>query len=175
MMKTTANSPSSNDKILVAVIIAPHGINGALSAESYSDNPRRFCVGAQLLTENGTVMSISSASMHKGRLLLRFEGIEDRNSAEPLRGLKLYASAADVDPLPEGSYYYFQLIGLQVYEQDKHLGELRDVLNYAANDVYVVRPEQGREILIPALKSIVKKIDLDECRMEVELPEGLTE
>ena len=161
------------EKILVAAILAPHGIHGAVSAERLSDNPRRFDVGATLQTETGESLRIATASPHKGGLLLTFHEVPDRNSAEKLRGVKLYVDADQLAPLPEGSYYHFQLIGLTVMEHDLRLGELSDVLPYTANDIYVLKRDDGTTTLIPALKSIVKRVDLDSRIMEVELPEGL--
>ena len=160
-------------KVLVAVIAAPHGIDGAVSAEVYSDNPRRFAAGAELATASGEKLRIVSASPHKGRLLLRLSGVEDRNAAEKLRGLRLYVDESEVEPLPEGSWYWFQLLGLTVKEKGRVLGEIADVLPYTANDVYVVQRENKKDLLIPALKDVVKQVDLDAKVMEVELPAGL--
>ncbi len=160
-------------KVLVAVIAAPHGIDGAVSAEVYSDNPRRFAAGAELVTAEGRVMRIVSASPHKGRLLLHLSGVEDRNAAEKLRCVKLYVDESEVEPLPEGSWYWFQLLGLTVKEKGRVLGEIADVLPYTANDVYVVKRENKKDLLIPALKDVVKQVDLDAKVMEVELPAGL--
>ena len=160
-------------KVLVAVVAAPHGIDGALSAEVYSDNPRRFAAGAELTTATGQVMRIVSASPHKGRLLLHLSGVEDRNAAEKLRGVRLYVDESEVEPLPPGSWYWFQLLGLTVREKGRVLGELVNVLPYTANDVYVVRRQNKKDLLIPALKDVVKQVDLDAKVMEVELPAGL--
>ena len=160
-------------KVLVAVVAAPHGVRGAVSAECCSDNPRRFAAGAELTTARGRTLHIVSASPHKGRLLLCFEGVNDRNEAEKLRGERLYVDAAAVEPLPEGSWYWFQLLGLSVCTAGRKLGELTDVLPYTANDIYVVRREDGSELLLPALRSVVKRVDLKAGIMEVELPAGL--
>ena len=168
---TKSNDPEG--KVLAAVVVSPHGIGGAVSVESYSDNPRRLTPGAELLTAQGRVMRIRSASPHKGRLLLCFEGVEDRNAAEKLRGLRLYVDESEVEPLPEGSWYWFQLLGLEVRENGHVLGELTDILPYTANDIYVVRRPEGGELMVPALRSVVKKVDLTAGVMEVELPAGL--
>lgn len=160
-------------KVLVAVVTAPHGLGGAVAAESYSDNPRRFTPGAALTTAQGQVLRIVSASPHKGRLLLCFAGVDSREAAEKLRGLRLYVDEDQVEPLPPDSWYWYQLIGLTVRQGGRVLGELTEVLPYTANDVYLVRTEDGRELLIPALRQLVKGVDLKEKVMEVELPAGL--
>ena len=81
--------------------------------------------------------------------------------------------ASQIPPLPEGQYYQFQIIGLKVWEEGHLLGEIIDVLDYTANDIYVLRRTDGTETLIPALKQIVRRIDLEAGIMEVSLPEGL--
>ena len=167
----TAAEPEG--KVLVAVIAAPHGIDGAVSAEVCSDNPRRFAAGAELATGSGQVMRIVSASPHKGRLLLRLAGVADRNAAEKLRGVRLYVDESEVEPLPPGSWYWFQLLGLTVREKGRVLGEIAEILPYTANDVYVVRRQNKKDLLIPALKDVVKQVDLDATVMDVELPAGL--
>lgn len=167
----TAAEPEG--KVLVAVIAAPHGIDGAVSAEVCSDNPRRFAAGAELATASGEKLRIVSASPHKGRLLLRLAGVADRNAAEKLRGVRLYVDESEVEPLPPGSWYWFQLLGLTVREKGRVLGEIAEILPYTANDVYVVRRQNKKDLLIPALKDVVKQVDLEAKVMEVELPAGL--
>ncbi len=118
-------------------------------------------------------MRIGSASPQKGRLLLHLSGVADRNAAEKLRGVRLYVDESEVEPLPPGSWYWFQLLGLSVREKGRVLGEIAEILPYTANDVYVVKRENKKDLLIPALKDVVKQVDLEAKVMEVELPAGL--
>ncbi|MDO4582353.1 MAG: ribosome maturation factor RimM [Bacillota bacterium] len=163
----------TEDHILVGVVLSAHGVDGRISAEALSDDPARFSAGSKLLTDSNGELTIESASWHKGRLLLKISGIDDRSAAERLRGLKLLADRRSSTPLPDGQYYHYQLLGLEVYERGQLLGTLTDILSYTANDVYVTATPEGQQILIPALKSVVKKVDLSDGRIEVELPEGL--
>ena len=167
------NSKAAKNAVLVGVITSPHGVNGVVSAECLSDNPRRFTAGAEFFDDHGQVYVLEQASPHKGRLLVRLRGYDDRDAAEKLRGVKLYVSPAPDEQLPEGQYYHYQLTGLEVREKGGVLGTLTDVLQYAANDVFLVKSADGKEILVPALKAVVKKVDLEAGVMEVELPEGL--
>lgn len=161
------------EMILAARLIAPHGVAGLVSAEPFSDNPARFQPGAEFFLADGRSLSLTRASRHKGRLLLGFSGVADRDGAEKLRGRDLLIPAASVPPLPDGAYYHFQLVGLTVQEKGAVLGVLTDVLTYAANDVYVLSRADGGQTLIPALKSVVRQVDLAAGVMEVELPAGL--
>ena len=170
----TDNAAEKN-AVLVGVIIAPHGVGGAVSAECLSDNPRRFTAGANFFDDRGQVYTLEQASPHKGRLLLRLKGYADRDSAEKLRGIKLYVNinSDNTDDLPEGEYYHYQLIGMDVRENGESIGRLTEVLSYTANDVFLVKDSSGKEILVPALKAVVKNIDIKAGIMDVDLPEGL--
>lgn len=144
-----------------------------MSAESLSDNPRRFIAGASFFDEEGHNYLLEQASPHKGRLLLRFAGVTSREEAEKLRGKKLYIDISASNPLPEGEYYHYQLIGLKVRENGEPVGEITDILSYSANDLFVVKTADGGELLLPALKSVVRHVDLDGGYMDVIIPEGL--
>jgi len=106
-------------------------------------------------------------------LLTKFVGVDDRDAAEGLRNCELVIDPQSAPQLPEGEYYHFQLEGLEVIENGINLGRIKEILSYSANDIYVVSREDGADILIPALKDIVKNIDLAGGTMTVELPEGL--
>jgi len=160
--------------ILVGVIGAPHGIRGMVRVESLSDFPSRFSPGSIMWAKpQGRKLEVESSAPYNAVLLVKFVGIDDRNAAELLRSARLEIKPEQVAPLPEGQYYHFQIAGLVVYEKDKRLGVVREVLTNGAHDLYVVDTDSGEEIMIPALKSVVKKIDLTSGRMEVELPAGL--
>jgi len=164
---------NEENTVLVAVIIFPHGVGGTVSAEKLSDNPRRFSAGEQYFDDSGNLYTLEQATPHKNRLLLRFQGVYDRDAADKLRGKKLYIHESQSDPLPEDEYYHYQLVGMEVKEDGESLGKIRDILTYSANDVFIVKTPDGKEILIPALKDVVKKVDVSAGVMEVELPEGL--
>ena len=110
----------------------------------------------------------------KGGLLLKLDSVDDRTSAERLRGKSLSVPANEVPPLPEGTYYHYQLIDLDVYTREgERLGAVREILATGANDVYVVGRPEAKDLLIPALKGVVVCVDLAAGRMIVRLPEGL--
>ncbi len=116
---------------------------------------------------------INQVKRHKNYLLIDFQGISDMNAAESLAGALLQVTREQLVKLPAGNYFIFDIIGLSVYtETSECLGKIEDVLQTGANDVYVVGNDR-QSILIPALKQVVRKIDLENSRMIVELPEGL--
>jgi 16S rRNA processing protein RimM len=167
---------SKNYEIIVGEILAAFGIKGQVKVQSASDFPQRFAVGNSLFVQSvGREMCIESAARHGCHLLLKFAGINDRTAAEALAKSLLLIEKEQVAPLPEGHYYHFQIVGLQVYEKDKKLGVITEVLSHAANDIYVVEKTEGGQLLLPALKSVIKEISLEGGKIQVELPPGLDE
>jgi 16S rRNA processing protein RimM len=128
----------------------------------------------QLESDPVVELQITGVHPHKGRLLLRFHGIEHRNQAEELVGKYLSVTSDELVTLPEDSYFHFELVGMKVYtEAGAFLGEIREVLNMPANDIWVVAGEQ--EILIPAVKQYVLDVDRNNRRVTVRLIEGIIE
>jgi len=160
----------------VGWVLGAHGVRGLLKVESLSDNPARFAAGSQLYAcfpqQQPRPLIVESAAPHKGLLLLACAGIESREAATALLGARLLAEP-DAAALPPGQYYHYQLLGLQVYERGDYLGRVTEILSRPANDIYVALTLAEEEIWIPALKSVIKSIDLQAGRMEVELPPGL--
>ncbi|MCL2817851.1 MAG: ribosome maturation factor RimM [Clostridiales bacterium] len=162
------------EKIIVGKALSPHGIKGQFKVEVLSDFPDRFAPSARLWSEAlGAAVVVESAFWHGGTLLVGLQGINDRDAAGKLTGSYFLIDKEQLNPLPPGRYYHFQLLGLQVRQGGELLGTVSEVLPYAANDIYVVRREGGEELLLPALRSVVRNIDLERGVMEVELPEGL--
>jgi 16S rRNA processing protein RimM len=110
-------------------------------------------------------------------LLVKFVGVDCREEAEVLRGAYLEVPREAAHPLPDGYYYFYQLIDLPVYtEEGVFLGYVEELLRTGSNDVWVVRhPEQGREILLPATREVVKAVELEKEEIRVQLPPGLGE
>ena len=162
-----------DDFVSVGRVIAASGVRGEFKVESLSDDPSRFLPGAAVYL-NGSLTTVERSSKAKWGLRLKLEAVNDRTHAESLRGASLTVSRDEVRLLPEGSYYHFQIIDIEVRtEGGEHLGRVREVLTTGANDVYVVRDRAGGELLLPALKEVVLDVNLDDNRMLVRLPEGL--
>jgi 16S rRNA processing protein RimM len=165
-------------QLIVGRIGRAHGIKGDVTVEVRTDEPElRLGPGAVLMTDPATAgpLTIASGKVHSGRLLLRFEGVDDRNAAEALRGTLLIAEI-DPEDRPEDpeEFYDHQLVGLDVFLKDGTLvGELTEVVHLPYQDLLtVVRPD-GSEVLIPFVTAIVPEIDLEEQRAVITPPPGL--
>ena len=156
-------------------MLAPHGIRGELKCRIVTDFPhQRFKRGAtvQLRREPHVVQS---ARIQGTTVLLKLSDVSDRNAAEALRGADVEVPTEAAIQLPKGQFYWHQVIGLEVEDATTHasLGQIRDILETGANDVYVVRTAQGKELLIPAIKEVVKEIDPSAGRILIEPLPGL--
>jgi 16S rRNA processing protein RimM len=155
----------------VGRVTRAHGVKGALRIELLTDFPDRFAPGSDVQVD-GRNLRVVSADENESGMIVRFEGIDDRNAAEALTGKYCTVPLTSARGLPEGQYYHFELVGLSVYDsrRQRHLGRVEEVLAYAANDV--LRVSDGRvDTLIPMVKQIVTRIDRTAGVITVELPE----
>jgi 16S rRNA processing protein RimM len=165
----------------IGKIVGVHGLNGVLKIFSYAESPARYTSGMSLHLKdshgNGFVLKVDWAKPHSKSILLSLEGIRNRDQAQELVGSELFIEKAALEVLEEGTYYWTELLGLSVYSlAGDYLGEVSAIVQTGSNDVYVVKRMQGtieKEVLIPALVSVVREIDLDQRIMRVDLPEGL--
>lgn len=175
----SATHSSAPAYLAVGRITGPHGIRGEVKVDVMTDFPERFRPGATLYLGAGTAdpearrVVVVSTRPHKQALLVRLDLVPDRNAAETLRDLYLLIPEADAMPLGEHENFAHDLVGLQVETADgEPLGALVEILFTRANDVYVVRGPAG-EILLPALREVVLRVDLPAHKMVVAVPEGL--
>ncbi|MEU3775609.1 ribosome maturation factor RimM [Streptomyces sp. NPDC032472] len=165
-------------QLVVARVGRAHGIKGEVTVEVRTDEPElRLAPGAVLQTEPATAgpLTIETGRVHSGRLLLRFEGVKDRNAAEALRNTLLIA---EVDPseLPEeeDEFYDHQLIDLDVVLEDgTEIGRITEISHLPSQDLFIVERPDGSEVMIPFVEEIVAEIDLDEQRCVITPPPGL--
>ncbi|PKB64765.1 MAG: 16S rRNA processing protein RimM [SAR202 cluster bacterium Io17-Chloro-G2] len=157
----------------VGRVIRAHGLNGQLRVKSLSDVAQRYQPGGVVYI-NGTPFTITASGFFRhGQILLTLQGIEDSNAAQKLVEQWITVPVEAAPPLPEGEWFHFQLLGLRVItDQGEDLGKITDILETGSNDVYVVSGVKT-EILIPALKTVITQVRLDEGVMLVSLPDGL--
>lgn len=166
-----------NEKIKIAQVLNTHGVRGEVKAVPLSDFAERYYSLKDVYVERNNsfqVCTVQSVRWNKNNLLIKFEGIDNPEQAALLKNKYLMIDIEDTVPLPEDNYYLFEIVGLDVFDEDGNkLGKIQDVLQTSANDVYVVQGDNDKEILIPALKKLVRSIDIEKNTMIVELPSGL--
>lgn len=168
----------TSDLIAIGEIVKARGVNGELKVIPLTDNPKRFGEIRRVFFKGPAgvqELSIRGYRVLNGTVLVKFEGINDLTAAELLgRGLMMIPKEERPN-LPAGRFYQDDILGLKVYTiMGEFLGTVEQIFSTGANDVYSVR-HQSRQVLVPALKSVVKQIDLVKGKMVVELPEGLVE
>lgn len=149
-----------------------HGILGEATIEVRTDEAEnRFAIGAQLETDNHGILTVVSARVHNGILLLGFEGISDRNQIELLRNELLYADVDINAPgYDEDDYHVLQLIGCQAHLEDGTLfGTISDVLNLPGQDVLAIATSSG-EVMIPFVHQLVPTVDIVQRKLVVIPP-----
>ena len=158
--------------IVIGQILAPWGNKGKLKVKVLTDFPQRFIPSAKVYVSQQP-MTIDSVVWHKGNAIIQLSTIDNIEAAQRLRGQPLEIHRSQLKSLPEGQYYHFQLIGLEVWTtQGELLGNITEILTTESNDIYIVRGIKG-ESLIPAIEDVVKSIDLNEGRIVIEPIEGL--
>lgn len=172
-----AGSPPSGEPVFLAVgkLRRPHGLKGEILMEILTDFPERLKKGTTLyIGPEHLPLKLANVRRHDQGMLVAFNGYHTPETAGELRNLIAYVPSKDRPPLEEGEYYHHQLLGLKVYdEEETFLGKLTQILETGANDVLVVQPEGGSEILLPALESVILEVNLEEGKMRVHVLPGL--
>ena len=164
--------------ISIGKILNAHGVEGAIKVYSYAESLSVFNSGNMILVKNPDDSSekcykVKWSAPHSRFVLLMFEGVDSRSLSDNLKGCELFIEKASLPELEENTYYWEDIIGLSVYTADDNfLGRVESIIQTGSNDVYVVKDGKS-EILVPAMESVVLKIDLDKKTMKVNLPEGL--
>ena len=164
--------------ITIARLVRPRGNRGELVAEDLSDGPARFMQVRRVLVQGDAKgrreMAIERAWRHKGRLILKFSGVDSITEAEELRGCQVQLPEEEIGPLPAGEFFFRDLVGCQVVDAKSggSVGRVEDVLEPGSQLLLQVKAE-GREILIPFVRSICVEIDPEQQRIRVRMPEGL--
>lgn len=163
--------------VTIGVIINTHGHRGEVKIKPFTDFPERFYKMDNVkMFKDGKerLLSFATVREHNGIFIVGFKEIADMNQAMELKGGELKVKRDEVVQLPPDHFYVFDLIGLDVYTIDnEYLGKIDEVIETGANDVYVIKKEGSKDILIPALKKLVKEVNLETKKMVVELMEGL--
>ncbi len=165
--------------LTIGEIVNVHGVHGAVKVIPLTDDPARFKkLKTVRVVFRGSVReyTVESVQLQSKFVILKLSGINDRDAATVLRGAELEVSRKDAISLPEGAYFICDLIGCRVIEPDGSiLGVVDDVFSTGSNDVYSVKDEKGRKIMLPAIAQVVKSVDVEKGEIRVELLPGLKE
>lgn len=163
----------------IGKIVNTHGVKGEVRVIPLTDDPLRFnkLKGVYISLKVSSEMQkfdIMSVKQQKSFVILKLKGVDDMNAAERLKDHFVVIDRKDAVKLPEDTFFVCDLIGMSVFDENgKNMGVLIDVLSTGSNDVYIIRDENKKEILIPALKSVVQEICFENKKMVVNLPQGL--
>jgi len=161
--------------LVIGQIGKPHGVRGEIRVVIHTDLPERFTWLEEVYVgqSDPSLVPVENVRFHKNWVLVKLAGYDDRDAVEVLRGQLLQVDESQAIPLEEGEYYLYQLEGLQVLsDEGKGLGTIVQVLETGANNVFVVRGQDG-ELLLPDTKEVVLDIDFDLGQMTVHLLPGL--
>jgi 16S rRNA processing protein RimM len=168
-------SPMPGEPVFVIVgkLRRPHGVHGEILMDVQTDFPQRLRRKKTVYVgEKHLPLVIESVRTQDRALLLSFEGYEGCDAVGQLRNHFVYVKTSELPNLPEGEYYFHELVGLRVVnEQGVELGVLAEILETGANDVYVVRSAEGAETLLPVIDEVVRHVDLERGEICVRPPE----
>ena len=163
----------NDERIVIGYVKGPRGVRGEIRVSSATDIPERFRAGEILYIENHERKVMSSRLIHK-EVLLFLEGIIDRDQVLDLSGSEITADIYGSELLPPSTYFHYDLIGLEVQSgSGARLGHISEIIETGANDVYVVYMEGEKDILIPAISSVVTDVNIDQHLMVIDMPAGL--
>jgi len=172
-----AGSPAAGEPAYLEVgkVRRPHGVSGDVLVEIRTDFPERLVPGIEIYVgEDHFQLKIRGRRVHNDGLLLAFDGYTTPEQVGRFRNKIVYTSRRKASKLSKGEYYHYQLMGLSVQDEaGTPLGKITGILETGANDVYEVRDEAGREVLLPAITDVILEIDLDLKKMQVHLLPGL--
>lgn len=166
-----------NNLIEVGKIVNTHGLRGDVKVIAWMDYPEDFEQLTTVYIKTRTEMkklTVKNVKYQKNNLIVSFDELKDINEAEPFKNSVLYADRDELGELPEGVHYIVDLIGLDVVNEDgEKIGVLADVFNTGANDIYDVKREGKKNLLLPVIDDVVKSIDTENGVITVHVMEGL--
>ncbi|MCI8832014.1 MAG: 16S rRNA processing protein RimM [Lachnospiraceae bacterium] len=165
------------EMLRVGVISSTHGVRGEVKVYPTTDDPERFLDLDQVTLDTGReqiTLEIQNVKFFKNMVILKFKGYDNINDIEKYKGKDLLIHRDQAVKLKEDEYFVTDLMGLKVVsEEGTVLGILKEVIPTGANDVYVVQPENGKELLLPAIKDCILNVDLEKGIMTIHLMDGL--
>lgn len=176
MATNTHNTDQKDQRVCVAAFSSAHGVSGALRLKSFTENPDDVATFRSLTSEDGATTYDFSVVSHtgKGELIVKVGGVQTREAAELLKGVRLYVLRSELPEAGEEEFYHADLIGLTVKTvSGKTLGTVRAVYDFGAGDMLEILPNEGALVMVPFTKAVVPIVDIKKGRIVVDPPEGL--
>ncbi len=167
------------DLLKTGIIANTHGLRGEVKVFPTTDDPKRFLDLDEVILDKGKeklTLEIENVRFFKNMVILKFKGIDNIDDVARYRKMPLYVTREQAVPLAENEYFIADLIGLSaVSDEGESLGTVSDVIQSAANDIYVIKQQGVSDLLVPAIKDCIKHIDLETETMIIHLLPGLRE
>jgi len=167
------------EQVIIGKILGTHGLVGAVKVLPLTSFPKRFETIQRVTLEdaqgNRGCYHIQSLRYQGDKLLLQFKELSSVSQVQPFINGNIQMDSGELMPLPKGSFYHFDLLGMQVFTEDgKWIGELKEIFSTGSNDVYVVK-QGSHEHLIPAIREVIREVDVHQKKMKIHVLEGLLE
>jgi len=167
------------DLLEVGKIVNTHGLRGEVKIVPWTDSPDVFEDMEYVIIKKRSgdmTLNIKGIKYQKNNIIVKFKELDRIEDAEPLKNSVLYVPREMLGELPEGVYYIADLIGLEVFDEEGHkIGEIADVFNTGANDIYDVKREGHKNLLLPVIDDVVLNVDIENKKVVVRIMEGLDE
>lgn len=161
----------------IGQIVNTHGVKGHVKVKPFTDDVTQFeTLGKILVVKNKETieMEIEDVKYHKDMILLKLKGIDDMTMAEQYKGCYIKIHRSQARELEEGHYFIADIIGSDVYtDEEEYLGKVDDIYNTGSNDIYVIKDELGKQILLPGIKEVILNVDVENQKVTVHLLKGL--
>ena len=165
------------ERLQVGVITSTHGIKGEVKIFPTTDDTKRFKKNMEVILETGKedlLLTVEGVKFFKQFVILKFKGIDNINDIEKYKSKSLYVTRKNAVKLKKDEYFIADLLGIEAWEDNgSKLGVLKDVIETGANDVYVIALEDGKEMLIPAIKECILEVDIENKKMIIHVMDGL--
>ena len=164
------------DFLEVGKIINTHGLRGEVKIVTWTDSPEgfeelKFCIAKIRGTE--TRLDIKNIKYQKNNIIVAFSQLTSIEEAEKLKNAVLLVPREELGELPEGVYYIADLIGCEVFDKNGKIGDLVDVFGTGSNDVYDIKREGRKNLLVPIIDGVLQSVDIENKKIIIEIPKGL--